>query len=398
MATTTSKQIDILDKIDLCDIPAIIKWADNQPRGVGSSLASTPVSLDVDFDPSTTTASFRLRIALLQRGSDNAVPLFLLIGSPQIRSLTVDNPDHATDAAARPVPDATCLHFQLSCPSTLIGPPEALRLKDKSQLTAMRSVRWAARQTALTLYIPDHVLSAHQITGLRDAPYSQCTSSLRHTDIGRLYGGRGGKVLTGTDDAPSGNAPPSYEDVPAAPPMAPIAYDSDIAASSKKRRRIQSPAEDSDVSVIERLCRKLVDDQYERTRLELSNMESRLIQRLEQGMNDQVQDLKETWTSGFHKIEGQMQELRKELNAKTYELENKTQELDDSCQAEIERLNEWMQEISDDIDKRVDLEVEDRVTGIKIDLEGFVKDELSTTADTLKHRIAEASVYIEFKE
>lgn len=220
MTTESSTPIETLGKIELCDIPAIIKWDDDQPRGVGSSLSSTPVSLDVDFDPSTTTASFRLRIALLQRGSDKAVPVFLLIGSPQIQSLDTDVLDQTTDDAAR---DTTCLRFQLSSPPTLVVPPESLRLKDKSQLTTMRSVRWAARQTALSVHVPGHVLSTPQFEALCVVPYSQFTSSVRHTDIGRLYGGRGGKILdAGADDVPRENAPPSYNEVPAPPPMAPL--------------------------------------------------------------------------------------------------------------------------------------------------------------------------------
>lgn len=222
MATEPSTPIEALGQIDLCDIPALMKWDDDQPRGIGSSLSSTPVSLDVDLDPSTATASFRLRIALLQRGSDKAVPVFLLTGPPQIQSFATDVPDQATDNVAR---DTIRLRFQLNSPPKLIVPLEPLRLKDKSQLTTMRSIRWAARQTALSVHIPSHVLSAHQLEALCVAPYSQFTSSLRHTDVGRLYGGRGGKTLdAGADDAPGGNAPPSYDEVPAPPPMAPLSY------------------------------------------------------------------------------------------------------------------------------------------------------------------------------
>lgn len=419
MASDTSNQVDAAGKVYHCDIPAIIKWDDSQPRGVGASLASTPVSLDIDLDPSSTTASIRLRIALLQRGSDSPVPLFLVIGSPHIQSFTVDSPDHATYGTARQDGNVTCLRFELSSHPTLVVPPEPLRLKDKSQLTIMRSLRWAARQSLLMVYIQDGVLSVQQLTLLREALYSNYTSSPRHTDIGRLYGGRGGKVLdAGSDDGLAGNAPPLYDDVPAPPPEAPISdgmFDrlrlcppgfvrltilegSDTATSSKKRRRVDSPAAEFNISMIEKLCRQIADEQHERTRAELSSMESRLIQRLDQGMDDRVHSLEEAWKDKFHKLEGQIQELRRDFEAKTQELINETDALDDTCQGEIQRLDEWIQEVSDDIDRRVDFEVEDRVLGIKVDLEEFVQDELSSTEDTLKQRISEASVYIEFKE
>lgn len=127
-------------------------------------------------------------------------------------------------------------------------------------------------------------------------------------------------------------------------------------------------------------------------------MESRIIKRLDQGMSDRVRDLGESWEPRFKQLEGQVSDIRSELEAKTQELRDGTRELDDSRQAELQRLEDWIQEVSDDINHRVDFEVEDRVLGIKADMEDFVKDELANTADTLKSRIAEASVYIEFKE
>lgn len=218
----TADPTSALGKVDLCDIPAVIRWDDEQQRGVGTSLTSTPVSLDVDFDPSNTTASFRLRIAFLQRGSDKTTPVFLLIDSRRIQSIfSTYGVDQTPDGATKPDYSTTCLRFLLSGSSTLIVPPEQLRLKDKSQLSVMRSVRWAARQSVLTVHIQDHVLSPQQLTALVEAPYHQFTSSLRHSDIGRLYGGRGGKVFEAGAEDSSTDHPPSYNEVPAPPPIAP---------------------------------------------------------------------------------------------------------------------------------------------------------------------------------
>lgn len=152
------------------------------------------------------------------------------------------------------------------------------------------------------------------------------------------------------------------------------------------------------MSLVEKLCKKIAQDQYENIRVELSRMESRINERLDKGMSDRVRSMEEAWVPKFKKLEDEVSELRSNLEAKAQELSNGTRELDDTCQAEIQRLDDWIQEVSDDIDHRVDFEIEDRVLGIKADMEDFVKDELANTADTLKQRIAEASVYIEFKE
>lgn len=398
MAAEASTEIPSSGKIDVCDLPAIIRWDDDQQRGVGSSLSTTPVSLDVDFEPSTKIASFRLRIALLQRGSDKKIPVFLLIDAQRIKSICKHDPAQMPDGVTKSECNTVCLCFELSSSSTLIVPPDPLRLKDKSQQSTMRSVRWAARQSVLTVHIQDDVLSQEQLTALVEAPFHQFSPSLRHSDIGRLYGGRGGIICdAGADDALADH-PPSYNEVPAPPPMAPVSYGSDTAASSRKRRRADSPAEELNISLIEKLCKKIAQEQFEHIRSELSTMESRITERLDQGMSDRVRDLGETWEPKFKQLEGRVSDMRSELEAKTRELRDGTRELDESCQAGLQRLDDWIQEVSDDINHRVDFEVEDRVLGIKADMEDFVKDELANTADTLKQRIAEASVYIEFKE
>lgn len=152
------------------------------------------------------------------------------------------------------------------------------------------------------------------------------------------------------------------------------------------------------MSLIEKLCKEIAQKQFENIRVELSNMESRINERLDKGLSDRVRSMEETWEPRFKKLEDEVSVLRSSLETKAQELSNCTRELDESCQAELQRLDNWIQEVSDDIDHRVDFEIEDRVLGIKADMEEFVKDELANTADTLKERIAEASVYIEFKE
>lgn len=141
------------------------------------------------------------------------------------------------------------------------------------------------------------------------------------------------------------------------------------------------------MSVVEKLCQSIADKQHERIKVELLNMETRLIQRIDQGLDDRANQLQD-----------EIQVLRSDFEAKAQQLEESVRGLDDNCQAEIQTLNDWMQEVSNDIDSRVDLEVEDRVTGIRLELEDFVKDELRATGETLKQHISEANVYIEFRE
>lgn len=215
--------------VDLRNTAAVITWGDDQPLGIGASMSSTPVSLDIDLNHATRTASFRLRIALYQRGSDKAVPVYLVIDSHRIVSIGNSRPGPTQTQEGQEGScggDAICLLFQFNGPCTLVMPPESLHPKDKVQAATLKSVRIAAQQRALTIHLPGGALSPPHLTALSETIYKDFASSRRHTEIGRLYGGRGGKVVEFAavqGDGPAEPSPPSYQSLEAPPPLPPIA-------------------------------------------------------------------------------------------------------------------------------------------------------------------------------
>lgn len=141
-------------------------------------------------------------------------------------------------------------------------------------------------------------------------------------------------------------------------------------------------------------------------------MEARVIERVDQRLDNRVRILIETQQTQIERLRGQIQELKdvvqisnqatqgvvNSFETKTAEFEAELCDLDERCHGEYDMLDNRIQEVSDDIDRRVDLEVEDRVLGIKTDLEEFVKDELKNTEDAIKERLATASWSLQFDE
>lgn len=211
--------------IDVRDTPAMVQWSDEDARNLGSTLTSSTVSTDMHVDHCKKTASFRLRIVPSQRRSNKSPPLYIIIHSHQILSISLFE-DVREPKEEQPAPKDTsiCLHFQLHRPSALVMPNESPHSRTETRFAALQSFRAVAQQTSLKVYIPGGVISQPQIVALTGATYQEYASSSRHTDIASLYGGRGGKVVQHENLDLSTETPPSYDALGPPPPMAPISY------------------------------------------------------------------------------------------------------------------------------------------------------------------------------
>lgn len=209
--------------IDIHNVPAIIDWTvDGQHRCLGTFFSSTPASLDIHFDASASTLSFRSRVVLFRRHSDKPVPVYIIIGPKELQSIAMDESQQAVQG---PQNNTIRLLFQLQSPATLVVPPDPMRLNNSAQASTFRLVRSVARQTSFSIHLQAGALSQAELTTLCDVSYQSCHPSSRHADLKTLYGGRGGKTLEpAVVHATSAESPPSYNEIGAPPPMPPVSY------------------------------------------------------------------------------------------------------------------------------------------------------------------------------
>lgn len=214
---------DVVLRLDA--VPALIEWAgpDGQITNLGDSLSASPVALDMNFDSKAKSVSVRLRIVVqIHRDSSKQTPLYLHVGPEDIETIVCPgiNQEQATSTHAS-------IEIRLRRPVALIGPPFRLRPSNKARASVVNTARALARRREFSIHVQNGLLSEHQCKAIQAAVYSEYSSSGR-LDLASLYGGLGGKQLMARDsDATSApddgtEAPPSYDEVEAPPPMAPL--------------------------------------------------------------------------------------------------------------------------------------------------------------------------------
>lgn len=207
-------------------VPALVEWtgSDGEILHLGDSLAASPLSLDMSFDSTAKSVSLRLRIVVqIHRDSSNKTPLYLHIGPENIETIACQyaNQDQTTSTQSS-------LLIRLKQPVALIGPPFRLRPSNRARASVVNAAKGLATRREFSIHIQDGLLSEAQCKAIHDAVYLEYRSSSGRPDLASLYGGLGGKqiVARGTDTLPAPDdgteAPPSYDEVEAPPPMAPL--------------------------------------------------------------------------------------------------------------------------------------------------------------------------------
>ncbi|KAI7780586.1 hypothetical protein LA080_015869 [Diaporthe eres] len=378
---------------------ALVEWvgSDGQTIQIGDSLSASPVSLDMTFDSTAKSVFLRLRIVVqIHRDSSNKTPLYLHIGSEDIETIVCQFPNQKQATFTQ-----TSFEIKLRRPVPLIGPPFRLRPSNKTRASLVNNARALATRREFSIHVQDDLLSESQCKAIHAAVYSEFHSSSGHLDLASLYGGLGGKQIAArdADTIPARDdgteAPPSYDEVEAPPPMAPLWQSSDPGPSSKKRR-LSSSAADAAASLlsVEAICRKLMAEQQAKTEQALQAMEDRLTTHLDSRYDRLEKESQEARKELLRELNSKMSELQGQVN----ELKQQVDGLNDNMVEELEKLSEEIQVVSDDIDNRVDFRVDDTAVGFKIELEDFIRDELKDVEEAVRGSLRRANVSIEFED
>lgn len=392
------------DDVDITGALAIAGWAspDGQTRFLYSSTSdpSHQVTFDLHFSPLSPAASFRLRVPIMLKGLGRHVsPLYLTIPPERILSLS--------DGASGDVPDDVqkrlgtsiiTLRFGLKQTSDLVTPQHnPLTPKNKIYGDVLDSLRLLAKETSFTIYFVTGSLPEERLRPLWEAVSTgTLTSSAPDADIGRLYNGKGGRVLedgTSVAVAPTDSeCPPLYNDIGPSAPLPPekqgkLDLETSVTAStnackfedagpsesSRKRPRSASDAVDSmQTSHVETMCRKIMNEmtaewrqEREQVRFEIRDMETRLMQWMDKRLGECTEELRE---------EAQQSSLQRE-----------------------HAVDEQIQEVKDETDDLIDVRLDERMVAVKVELEEYVEEQIDDAEERLMGRLRTANVSIEFK-
>lgn len=233
---------DSRGNLDIVGARAVVEWS--APAGETRCLYSSDssaseagqITFDLHFRPATSTASLRLRAPIMLKGlGRKTTPFFLFIPPERIESLAFVAQDETqiSEYVQKELGSsgAVSLRFRLTQPGDLVAPPHSpLVPKKKVFWDILDSLKSVARELDFVVHLSrDKLPSQESVRSMSDALSGRkFATSLPHADMSRLYDGKGGKLLTGSDlvKPVSGldpvDSPPSYDELGPGPPAPPI--------------------------------------------------------------------------------------------------------------------------------------------------------------------------------
>lgn len=366
------------------------------PCYLALSSNSSPITFNIFFDSSSRAAFFRLRATILVRDSSKdkiqtSVSLFIY---PEHVTSLVHNPSSTLSPEVAAVASklsgcrTTCLRFTLSKPSSLIAPihiPLAPRSKKDAQV--LRSLQMLANTTALTVHFAHEALPTSELVSqvCNAAAANALKSSINHSDLSQLYGGQGGRVIgDGLQSWPvpcakdeqetaaletSAESPPPYNDLVPNPPPPPHS------TRSLKRPRTSSGSSEGELDSPDLLgiCRKAVAEQ-------MALMRGDLRAEIRREVKAQLGELED----------GLMERVDRRL-------ENHIAELREDFSGQIDSTDGRVDEVERHMDDLIDEGIEDRVLGVKIDMQDFVKNEMANVEDTIIKHFEDGRISLQFE-
>ncbi|KAK8076770.1 hypothetical protein PG994_004042 [Apiospora phragmitis] len=255
VSDTPSPEPAVIPDLDfkIQSTPAIVRWRDT--NGANKRLAvpvAAPLGFSIDYDVAKGSACLKLHANIKMKRSSATSRLFLTVKPNQIRTMTCDDdgdrPEeeqaHGRDACEQLRCRVNSLHLELDSPPTLIAPAEHpfQSLRRSSQEIWSGWNEFARNTTRFVIYFSATALPRGRL--LHFCEKIPRLASPRD-DLASLYGGRGGLVVNGVQEA--ADAPPAYTEqstssISRVEPLLALSPKRD-ASPSRKRRRAPSSSD-----------------------------------------------------------------------------------------------------------------------------------------------------------
>ncbi|ROV95246.1 hypothetical protein VPNG_08961 [Cytospora leucostoma] len=370
--------------LDISAATVVVEWVDSD----GRSAFSSPLDcrggalLDVYFDTSS-KAFFKLRAPYITRLHPRELTsIYLFIPPERVTNLSVERSEDVPQPVREQLGvDIVRLQFHLSRPADFVVPSDDWFPKNTAYGGFLRLMKSLVRSTTITLYVA--CLSEEQLRPLCDAlSHGGVRSMDEHAELGRMYLGRGGRIVTDIDalipaQATSPEAPDPVQAGPSGAPLQesaskageecpppypppfppPAAYSSDAGSSKKRRRPSSSSDTDEDqTGALKRLVVEMfgklgqeiraIKEELRETKQEVSAMREGL-RETKQEVSAIKEELRET-KEEVHTIKEELRETKEEVRAMREELRETKQEVSaikEELRETKEELHETKQEL-----------------------------------------------------
>lgn len=346
---TTSTESDEAN-IKVTAVRAAVLWTDD--IGETCSLIQEPgcgpVTCDVHFNSSSNEALFRLRAGVALKVRRDRQHIYVFIHPERIRTLVLDQDPPVNTAQENLGTVSYCLCLHLTDPPDIVGPKdERLVPKNNASQNMLKSLQALGNVTSLSIYLPMTCVSKSQLTSLcESASIGGRLSTIKElANIGRLYGGRGGKILQ--SDKQDDVEPPPYQEPPPQPQY-----------SGRKRPRGNSSPRHGDQVSMEKMCNQIMarmDQGFSEMRNYIQSIEHRV---------DRLESRMETWMT---RVAGRSSEMADELR---------------------DEFESGLSDVKSEVTNAFESMHEDRMYAAQKELQEFVEDRLD---DVVNERLCEAA-------
>ncbi|KAI3401042.1 hypothetical protein diail_750 [Diaporthe ilicicola] len=355
---------------------AVISWldADGSVRYLYQSDPdpSRQIMFDVFSDATAPAALFRVRAPVALKATPNErTQLYLYVCADRVESLSCESPDGIPeDIQQRLGAGSTCLRFGLSKPADLVVPQtQLIPAKRKGHGERLDALKRLAQATSWAVHLRDGSLPQTLLHGLCAAVAERRLKPLPVADPSGLYAGKGGRVLEGSELLPPRASPPAYDEITSPPPSDVIQGPGPSGHLKRRRDHGEENIEATCSSIVERMMAKYRAEDRAFFRNEVSEIRSEL--------TEMKKDILAYVDERVRKIEEQVGPEH------TYSK--------DEVDEEIEQLRSY----NDDL---TDVKLDDRMDGVKIELEEYVQCHLEGVEARIIDRLRTASVTLDIAD
>lgn len=194
-------------------LPCVVEWpGDGESHYLGHDNSNS-ITLAIDTSPGQML--FRLRIGLEQRRPLGKTSLYLHIPPDRLRTAALCDSGESQPSVQ---PDKmVSVWLELNSPADLVAPNWPLAPKNKANSTTLESTKTLARQTVLSLHIPDRRRDGWLERLCQDLS-GRALRSLP-VDLHSMYKGEGGVLVSPEQLLPGAlsQCPPTYDEVQSGP-------------------------------------------------------------------------------------------------------------------------------------------------------------------------------------
>lgn len=370
--------------VNISDVQVVVDW----PAENGEKRTADGLALHLYFDASSNQAFLKLKatVHLKHQLTRSKQSIFLFIYPERIDTMVlVDDTHPSAIARTRLGAGIYSLQFRMGQTPEMVIPKDVILSPKPASQSVLDSVKALSRATLFTICLRSSVLPKASLLRLCKAfsgSHSRPRTDIRRSDLGSLYGGKGGEVVEISNNLsePAADSPPSYDELAHTPPSPKQRADQVMTRPPAKRRRYPSAE---------------VRDNTSKDMHSTTLMNDMLLARLVQHIDQRFDQLTNRLESRMDGIENRLGQLETRMQVMSQSSSEQSDQLRDEVDGMVARpeLDDFREEVCE--------RIENEMYDAQFKLEDYIKDTIEESIGNIEAnvvgRLGRASVALVFE-